>query len=80
MTKQEEREFEKLLFKNRVSLAHIDLIGVDNDAVKEINSFISNLTKTREIKLIDEVEREIEAVKKAVKKTGTFKYDSSYDD
>ena len=74
MNKQEEREFDEFLMESDWTS------DMSVPARGRIKILISNLTKKREIKLIEEVEREIEAVKLAVQKTGTFKYDSAYDD
>lgn len=68
MNKQEEREFDEE-FKD---LSHV---GCDNSlpcgTVKDdVKSFISNLTKKREIKLIEEVERLIEGMKNRYKGDG----------
>ena len=62
MTKQEEREFDEWM-KDR-NLHHRGLDACFNDAVAVywVKDFISNLTKKREIKLIEEVERLVEGM------------------
>ena len=54
MTKQEEREFDELDYFRTTKNG---LVIVDENKLKQ---FISNLTKKREIKLIEEVERLID--------------------
>ena len=57
MTKQEEREFDEIFYMDSWGTHPVDKLAL-------YKSFISNLTKKREIKLIEEVERLIEGMRK----------------